>query len=110
MTYVNHFTKFCVLRRLTTKKAEEVAKNLLDTFLTFVAPAILQSDNGREFVNAVIAELSTLWPQLKLVTERLRHPQSQGAVERLNGVIQDKLVIWMQENKTKRWSVGLKFV
>jgi hypothetical protein len=70
----------------------------------------LQSDYGREFVNAVIAEFSMLWPELKLVTERPRHPQSQGAVERLNGVIQDKLVIWMQENNTKRWSVGLKFV
>ncbi|XP_068235798.1 KRAB-A domain-containing protein 2-like [Palaemon carinicauda] len=110
MTFVNHFSKFCVLRPLTTKRAEEVAANLLDIFLTFGAPAILQSDNGREFVNAVIAELSTLWPELKLVTGRPRHPQSQGAVERLNGVIQDKLAIWMQENNSKKWSVGLKFV
>ena len=110
MTFVNHFSKFCVLRPLTTKRAEEVAANLLDIFLLFGAPAILQSDNGREFVNGVIAELSTLWPELKLVTGRPRHPQSQGAVERLNGVIQDKLAIWMQENNSKKWSVGLKFV
>ncbi|XP_068234227.1 KRAB-A domain-containing protein 2-like [Palaemon carinicauda] len=109
-TFVNHFSKFCVLRTLTTKRAEEVAANLLDIFLTFGAPAILQSDNGREFVNAVIAELSTLWTELKLVTGRPRHPQSQGAVERLNGVIQDKLGTWMQENNSKIWSVGLKFV
>ncbi|XP_068247956.1 uncharacterized protein [Palaemon carinicauda] len=34
----------------------------------------------------------------------------QGAVERLNGVIQDKLAIWMQENNSKKWSVGFKFV
>ena len=95
MTFVNHFSKFCVLRPLTTKRAEEVAANLLDIFLLFGAPAILQSDNGRELVNGVIAELSTLWPELKLVTGRPRHPQSQGAVERLNGVIQDKLAICM---------------
>ncbi|XP_068237204.1 KRAB-A domain-containing protein 2-like [Palaemon carinicauda] len=66
--------------------------------------------NGSEFVNAVIAELSTLWPELKLVTGRPRHPQSQGTVEQLNGVIQDKLAIWMQENNSKKWSVGLKIV
>ncbi|KRZ65334.1 KRAB-A domain-containing protein 2, partial [Trichinella papuae] len=47
---------------------------------------------------------------LKLVTGRPRHPQSQGAVEPLNGVVQDKLAIWMRENECKRWSMGLKFV
>ncbi|KRY95849.1 KRAB-A domain-containing protein 2, partial [Trichinella zimbabwensis] len=47
---------------------------------------------------------------LKLVTGRPRHPQSQGAVEPLNGVVQDKLAIWMRENECKRWSLGLKFV
>ncbi|XP_068228033.1 uncharacterized protein [Palaemon carinicauda] len=48
--------------------------------------------------------------QLKLVTGRPRHPQSKGAVELLNGVIQDKWTIWMRENNNnRRWSVGLKF-
>ena len=110
LTFTNHFSKFCVLRPLTSKRAEEVANTLLPIFLTFGAPVILHSDNGREFVNAVISELSTLWPELKLVTGRPRHPQSQGAVERLNGVIQDKLKIWMHENKSSRWSVGIQFV
>ena len=63
LTYVNHFTKFCVLSPLKSKRAEEVAQTLLPVFLTFGAPAVLQSDNGREFVNSVISELSTLWPQ-----------------------------------------------
>ncbi|XP_068240191.1 uncharacterized protein [Palaemon carinicauda] len=34
----------------------------------------------------------------------------RGAVEWLNGVIQDKLAIWMHENNSKKWSVGFKFV
>ncbi|KRX75023.1 KRAB-A domain-containing protein 2, partial [Trichinella sp. T6] len=110
MTYLNHFTKFCILSPLKSKRAEEVASKLLEIFLTFGAPSILQSDNGREFLNAIIAELKTYWPELKLVTGRPRHPQSQGAVERLNGVVQDKLAIWMRENGCKRWSMGLKFV
>ncbi|KRX22412.1 SCAN domain-containing protein 3, partial [Trichinella sp. T9] len=41
---------------------------LLKIFLTFGAPSILQSDNGQEFSNAIIAELKTCWPELKLVT------------------------------------------
>ena len=54
--------------------------------------------------------MSTLWPDYKLLTGRPRHPQSQGTVERLNGVVKDKLKIWMRENQSKQWSLGLKFV
>ncbi|KAK8397166.1 hypothetical protein O3P69_004701 [Scylla paramamosain] len=68
-----------------------------------------ESDNGRGFVNAIISELAALWPELKLVTKHPRHPQSQSAVERLNGVIQEKLTIWMKENNSRKWSVGLKW-
>ncbi|XP_064102658.1 KRAB-A domain-containing protein 2-like [Macrobrachium nipponense] len=102
--------KFCVLYPLARKRAEEVIANLLDVFLTFGAPAILQSDNGREFANAIITELAEPWPELKLVTGRPCHPQSQGTVGRLNGVIQDKLTIWMKENNSRKWSLALKFV
>ncbi|KRZ48968.1 KRAB-A domain-containing protein 2 [Trichinella nativa] len=90
MTYLNHFTKFCILSPLMLKRAEEVASKLLKIFLTFGAPSILQSDNGQEFSYVIIAELKTCWPELKLVT--------------------DKLAIWMRENGCKRWSMGLKFV
>ncbi|XP_068235771.1 KRAB-A domain-containing protein 2-like [Palaemon carinicauda] len=110
LTFINHFSKFCVLRPHASKRAEEVANTLLPIFLTFGAPVIRVQDNGREFVNVVVSELSTLWPELKLVTGRPRDPQSQGAVERLNGVIQDKLKIWMYENQSSRWTIGVHFV
>ncbi|KRY46824.1 KRAB-A domain-containing protein 2 [Trichinella britovi] len=100
MTYLNHFMKFCILSPLMLKRAEEVASKLLKIFLTFGAPSILQSDNGQEFSYVIIAELKTCWPELKLVTGRPRHPQSQGAVERLNGVVQDKLAIWIIHETT----------
>ena len=69
LNYQDHFTKFCVLRPLKSKTATEVAYNLLDIFTTFGAPAILQSDNGREFTAKVIKELSLIWKILKLSTE-----------------------------------------
>ncbi|KRZ85250.1 Thyroid adenoma-associated -like protein [Trichinella sp. T8] len=37
--------KFCILSPLMLKRAEEVASKLLEIFLTFGAPSILQSDN-----------------------------------------------------------------
>ena len=110
MVYQCHLTKFVILRPLSSKRASEVASQLLDIFLLFGAPAILQSDNGSEFTAQVITELKELWPQLIMVHGKPRHPQSQGSVERANGDIKDMLVAWMCDNNTQDWSVGLKFV
>ena len=64
MVYQCHLTKFCILRPLTSRRAAEVAFQLLNIFLLFGAPAILQSANGSEFTATVIQELKELWPQL----------------------------------------------
>jgi len=47
LNYQDHLTKFVLLHPLHTKRAEEVASHLLDIFLTFGAPVLLHSDNGR---------------------------------------------------------------
>ncbi|KRX25540.1 hypothetical protein T07_8350 [Trichinella nelsoni] len=55
---------------------------------------------GRSGIKAALNLYNLLWlfcNPTTLVTGRPRHPHSQGAVERLNGVVQEKLAIWMQE-------------
>lgn len=79
-------------------------------FLTIGAPCIVQSDNGREFVNNVISELASLWPELKIVHEKPRHSQSQGSVERANQDIENMIGSWMKDNVSKKWSEGLRYV
>ena len=76
MVYQCQLTKFIILRPLTSIRVAEVAYQLLDIFLLFGAPAILQSDNGSEFTAQVITELKELWPQLIIVPGKPRHPQS----------------------------------
>lgn len=110
MVYQDHLTKFCILRPLHTKRASEVAYQLMDIFLLVGAPQILQSDNGSEFTASVITELKQLWPDLLMVHGKPRHPQSQGSVERLNCDIKDMLIAWLGDNNTVDWPVGLKFV
>lgn len=61
---------------------EEVANELLSIFLLIGASKILQSDNGREFVNPTITDVKHMWPECLIVHDRPRHPQSQGSVER----------------------------
>jgi len=60
MNYQDHNTKFVLLHPLESKLAIEVANKLLTIFLTFGAPKIPQSDDGREFVNSIINELKDL--------------------------------------------------
>ncbi|XP_028044424.1 SCAN domain-containing protein 3-like [Rhopalosiphum maidis] len=110
MVYQDHLTKFVILRPLTHKRAEEVAYVLIDIFTTFGAPAILQSDNGREFANKVVIELCSMWEELKIVHGKPRHSQSQGSVERANQDIQNILATWLADNNSRKWSEGLKFV
>ncbi len=109
MNVPDHFTKLIHLKTLKTKKAAEVAWYLLHIFLEFGAPVILQSDNGREFRAAVVEELRSLWPELKIVHGRARHPESQGSVERSNGEVKKLLGCWIRENKSVTWSIGIKF-
>ena len=110
MVYQDHLTKFCLLRALLTKRAQEVALHLFDFFTMFGAPSILHSDNGREFVNRIIENLEALWPGLKIVHGKPRHSQSQGSVERANQDIENMLACWMGDNNTDKWSDGLKVI
>ena len=57
MNYQDHLTKFITLRALKTRKAEEVAYQLLDIFCDKGATHILQSGDGREFANLVSVQL-----------------------------------------------------
>ena len=57
LTYQDHATKFYVLHTLKTNYDAEVSFELLNKFLDFVAPHILQSNNGCDFSANVIQKL-----------------------------------------------------
>lgn len=107
----DHFTRFSWAKALTSKRAVEVAAYLFDLF-HFIgsSPTILQSDNGKEFCASVIKELMEMWPSVKIINGRPRHPQSQGLVERANGLLQQKLGKWKESTGRNDWSYGLRFV
>lgn len=103
--YQDHLTKFIILRPLEENTAVAVADQLLDIFCMFGAPVVLESDNGREFSFSVISYLQEMWPELKLVHGDAAH---SSTVDRDNA--EKMLYSWMEDNKTTRWSRGLKFV
>eukprot|EP00102_Acyrthosiphon_pisum_P010571 XP_008178926.1 PREDICTED: KRAB-A domain-containing protein 2-like [Acyrthosiphon pisum] len=110
LVYQDHLTKFCILKPLKSKRAEEVAYCLIDIFTVFGAPSVLQSDNGREFRNQTIDSLKEMWPELSIIHGKPRHSQSQGSVERANQDIENMIITWMKDNNTTKWSEGLRFI
>ncbi|XP_060846515.1 KRAB-A domain-containing protein 2-like [Rhopalosiphum padi] len=101
MNYQDHLTKFVILKPLKTKRAEEIALNLIDIYTIFGAPAILHSDNGREFVNSIITNLNEMWGDIKIVHGKPRHSQTQGSIERANRDVEEILASWMTDNKSR---------
>ncbi|CAF1135490.1 unnamed protein product [Didymodactylos carnosus] len=97
---IDHFNKFCRAFRLKNKSAVDVPVKLRELFFVFGPPRLLHSDNGNEFVARVLTELKKLLPELCFIRGRPRHPQSQGCVERANGVLCDALGKWLTTNNT----------
>ena len=97
-------------------------------------PMILQSDNGKEFLQAamtrrqnnensgklialtqddltkIIAKVRELWPECCMVRGSPRHLPSNGGVERVNRTVEEKLGSWMRETRNTKWSVGCRLI
>jgi len=74
-------TRFLFLRELSSKSSYSVAQALLRLFCDIGFPKVLQSDNGGEFVNEVMAALK----RISGIDERLisaYHHRSNGIAER----------------------------
>lgn len=111
---VDHWSKFNFAYPLVRKTAEEVAEGLQCLiFPYFGLPSILQSDNGKEFVNAILNKLVSQWPgKVQLISGRPRHPQSQGLVEQAHHTLERMIAAKMQEDKKTKppWSKWLPHI
>ena len=80
---VDRFTKWVKVVLLKCHDAASVAAALLSVCVRWVPPQVVRSDNGTEFRNAVTHALFEAF-EVKVQHGAVRHPQSQGAVERFN--------------------------
>jgi transposase InsO family protein len=81
LVVIDIHSRFVLLRTLVDKAACTVANELLNIFFNFGFPKIIQSDNGKEFVNSIIKEITTVAKiDHRLITPY--HPRANGAAER----------------------------
>lgn len=100
LTVVDHFSNFPWAFPLFTKQADEVALHLYNLFSEHGPPKYLQSDNGGEFVNAVIKDLAVKW-NIELKNGKAYNPREQGKVERFNGTFAELLSKQMHMHNTR---------
>ena len=101
-------THFAWLYPLKSKRAEVVGDLLFKLCCDFGIPAIVQSDNGKEFANSVVVHLSS-----KLGFEHRKitayNPKANGAAERLVRTIKAKLFAAVKGN-VPEWPDRLRAV
>jgi hypothetical protein len=61
MVVIDIFSKYCYARPLRSKHGNRIAFELQLVFLQDGSPTVLQHDNGSEFVNSDMAELTKRW-------------------------------------------------
>ena len=87
----SYYCEFC-----KAKRADEVVYQLLDVFKTSDSPCLLQTDNGREFVNQVINELKNMWSGQIILHAKSRHSRNQDSVEYANQDNHNMMMICLQ--------------
>ena len=85
LVVVDRASKFLFAYPLPNKRAEGVARKLLELLLTFGIPLSLRSDPGTEFTAEVVQHFCK-WLNVAIDYGPTDHPRAQGAVERLGGV------------------------
>ncbi|XP_063929970.1 uncharacterized protein LOC135142222 [Zophobas morio] len=103
LVYQNHLTKFYMLKALFSLKPAEVAYNLIDIFTFVGVPTTIGSKEDWTLIEDIIRQLKFVWEDLEV--EHLKNDAYEGT-----RVIDEDIRTWLEENKTVRWTKGLRFV
>ncbi len=102
LVIMDYFTKWSITVPLRNKEADTVAKSLMEHVICKVGvPAMIHSDQGREFVNETLESVARLFQIHQSRTTPYR-PQSDGLVERQNRTLID-LIRVAQVQQSKSW-------
>jgi hypothetical protein len=94
---------------LPNKEARTVARAFVKQICWYgTAPAAIQTDQGTEFINSVVKNMTHLLG-ISHVKGAAYHPQTNGLVERMNLPIEQLLAIF-GDTEQKTWDLNVDFV
>ncbi|XP_028026474.1 KRAB-A domain-containing protein 2-like [Bombyx mandarina] len=109
MIYRNLATRFTHLNVLKQFNANEATEKLLEIFLVFGAPNVLQSKNGITFVELIVKQIRYICPEIRIVASETNFNENvyNG---RNNKDILKLLNDWLNKTQSVKWYEGVKFV
>ena len=100
---IDHTSKLTWTEAIKDKSAPHVRRFVRRVFAEYGYPVVLHTDNGMEFANAELERECRNWGSY-MVHGRPYHPQSQGVVERPNGVLQSNMKAYqMNHPQVTNW-------
>jgi len=102
LNIIDCHSKFLFPFPLKNKTALAVKNALSSLVYREGSPAIIQTDNGREFNNEILINYLNE-RNIRYKRGRPRHPQNQGQVERSNQTLVSKLAKCLSNQIRKRW-------
>lgn len=97
--FKGHFLKSSMLYTLTSKNASEITFYIKLFVLHLGIPGILQFDNGRKFIDALL--LFTQMYNITLINVYPRTLQTKRLVEQANAIVKNKIAKWKAVNGTR---------
>ena len=101
MNIIDVFSKFVWSFPIVNKEAVTIVKNL-EPLLQLFSPKKLQSDNGPEFKNKLMADLCKKY-NVQQIYSKSYTSNSQGLVERFNRTMRNQLERLMNIHHTNQW-------
>lgn len=109
MVYRNFISKYIHLKPMKSLSVVEAVEELLEIFLVFGAPNILQSKNGLDLVKPICRRISSLCPQIKVVSSGSVFTKTDFR-GKSNEDILKKLNDWLFKSQNIKWQDGVKYV
>jgi len=81
---------------------EQISREASSSIFKERRPIVLQTDNGKEFKNTVLANYLCLWG-ITQVFSKAYTPTTQGMVEQYNQTLKHKIFNGFLQNKNKKW-------
>ena len=106
LSMVDHFSRFRWTAPLQDKCAATVIEQLQQWWVANGKPNILQSDNGMEFAAGDMKDMCRRWGVRKRHSRPYK-PSTNGAVERANRDIEERLSVWVAARPGRHWVDGL---
>ncbi|XP_039748786.1 KRAB-A domain-containing protein 2-like [Pararge aegeria] len=109
MVYRDLVTKYIHLKPLKSINVDETVEALLEIFLVFGAPNVLQSKNGISVTKQICRRMYTAFPEIKVVSADRKESTTSYKGQNNEDILR-MLGDWLKENGSMKWYQGVKYV